>query len=70
MATRRSVFAVPVAEFAAALLGQLEVRPRAQVTGRAGRATAAGHGSCRLYHRGSGQSCLGTQSDCERSHSR
>jgi RND family efflux transporter MFP subunit len=32
MATRRSAFAVPVAEFAAALLVQLEVGPRAQVT--------------------------------------
>lgn len=32
MATRRSAFAVPVAEFAAALLGRLEVGPRAQVT--------------------------------------
>jgi hypothetical protein len=32
MATRRSAFAVPVAEFAAALLVQLEVCPRAQAT--------------------------------------
>ena len=32
MATRRSVFAVPIAEFAAALLAGPEVRPRAQVT--------------------------------------
>jgi len=32
MAAQRSVFAVPVAEFAAALLSRAEVGPRAQVT--------------------------------------
>src|SRR5208282_2354094 len=32
MPTRRSVFAVPIAEFAAALLARPEVAPRAQVT--------------------------------------
>ena len=32
MAAQRSAFAVPVAEFAAALLSRAEVGPRAQVT--------------------------------------